>query len=132
MGLNWTKITNIGTKWNIEHWLWHMTRYWVDTWTFKKKITKILKNFKKSRSDTWQSLFMVINDLNGISKKGSNWTKLTKIGTYSNTTKIRTYLTKFDENWDQKVILTFKLFLSWLCSFNCFFYLKYLLLQVCD
>jgi len=23
-----------------------------------------------------QSLFMTINDLNGVSKKGSNWTKL--------------------------------------------------------
>jgi len=21
---------------NLEHWLWHMARYWVDTWTFKK------------------------------------------------------------------------------------------------
>jgi len=30
------KKTNIGTKLNIEHWLWHVVWYWVDTWTFKK------------------------------------------------------------------------------------------------
>jgi len=39
---------------------------------FKKKLKKIKKNKKKSekpRSDTWQSLFMVVNDLNGVSKK---------------------------------------------------------------
>ena len=114
MGLNWTKITNIGTKLNIKHWLWHVARCWVDTWTFlknsKKKFKKIQKKSKKSkkpRSDTWQSLFMVVNDLNGVSKKGPNWTKLTKIRTYLNTTKIMTYLTKFDENWDQKGILTY-------------------------
>jgi len=28
---------------------------------------------------------MVVNDLNGVSKKGPNWTKVTKIGTYLNT-----------------------------------------------
>jgi len=28
---------------------------------------------------------MAVNDLNGISKKRPNWTKLTKIGTYLNT-----------------------------------------------
>jgi len=28
---------------------------------------------------------MAVNDLNGVSKKGSNWTKLTKIETYLNT-----------------------------------------------
>jgi len=28
---------------------------------------------------------MAINDLNGVSKKERNWTKLTKIGTYLNT-----------------------------------------------
>jgi len=28
---------------------------------------------------------MVVNDLNSVSKKGPNWTKLTKIGTYLNT-----------------------------------------------
>jgi len=28
---------------NLEHRLWHVARYWVDTWTFKKKF----KNFKK-------------------------------------------------------------------------------------
>jgi len=28
---------------------------------------------------------MTINDLNSVSKNGSNWTKLTKIGTYLNT-----------------------------------------------
>jgi len=53
----------------------------------KKKIKKIkkFKISKKSQSDTWQSLFMIINDLNGVSKKGPNLTKLTKIGTYLNT-----------------------------------------------
>jgi len=51
--------------------------------TFKKNSKKIQK--KKTRSDTWQSLFMVVNDLNGVSKKGPNWTKLMKIGTYLNT-----------------------------------------------
>jgi len=30
------------------------------------------KNSKKPRSDTWQSLFMAVNDLNGVSKKGPN------------------------------------------------------------
>jgi len=28
---------------------------------------------------------MAVNDLNGVSKKGPNWTKLTKFGTYFNT-----------------------------------------------
>jgi len=27
LGPNGTKITNIGTKLNLEHWLWHVTRY---------------------------------------------------------------------------------------------------------
>jgi len=27
---------NIGTKMNIKHWLWHMIRYWVDIWRFRK------------------------------------------------------------------------------------------------
>jgi len=31
------------------------------------------------------TMFMTVNDLNGVSKKGSNSTKLTKIGTYLNT-----------------------------------------------
>jgi len=35
-----------------------------------KKSKKKLK--KKPRSDTWQSLFMAVNDLNGVSKKRSN------------------------------------------------------------
>jgi len=35
----------MGTKLNIEHWLWHVARYWVDTWTFKK-------NFKNSKEIT--------------------------------------------------------------------------------
>jgi len=35
-----------------------------------KKIQKKIK--KKSRSDTWQSSFMVVNDLNDVSKKGPN------------------------------------------------------------
>jgi len=42
---------------------------------FKKKLKKIKinkKNSKKPRSDTWQSLFMAVNDLNGVSKKGPN------------------------------------------------------------
>jgi len=21
---------------NLKHWLWHVARYWIDTWTFKK------------------------------------------------------------------------------------------------
>jgi len=38
-----------------------------------KKIQKNSKNnSKKPRSDTWQSLFMAVNDLNGVSKKGPN------------------------------------------------------------
>jgi len=56
-----------------------MARSRVDTCTFRKiknfkKIKKIKrnKNSKKPRSDTWQSLFMAVNDLNGVSKKGSN------------------------------------------------------------
>jgi len=46
---------------------------------------------------------MIVNDLNGINKEGLNWTKLTKIGTYLSTK------TKFDKNWDQKCILTYKI-----------------------
>jgi len=41
----------------------------------KKKLkikNKNKKNSKKPRNDTWQSLFMVVNDLNGVSKKGPN------------------------------------------------------------
>jgi len=38
----------------------------------KKIKIKIQKNSKKPQNDTWQSLFMAINDLNGISKKGTN------------------------------------------------------------
>jgi len=53
-----------------------VARYWVDTWTFKKNLKKFKKQFKKNskkpRSDTWQSVFMAVNDLNGVSKKGSN------------------------------------------------------------
>jgi len=48
---------------------------WVDTCTFKKKLkikNKNKKNSKKPRNDTWQSLFMAVNDLNGVSKKGPN------------------------------------------------------------
>ena len=55
---------------------------------------------------------MAVNDLNSVSKKRPNWTKLTKIGTYLNTTKIRTYLKKIDENWDQKDILTYKVLVN--------------------
>jgi len=61
-----------------------LTRVHLKKLNLKKKIKKI-KNSKKPRSDTWQSLFMVVNDLNGVSKKGPNWTKLTKIETYLNT-----------------------------------------------
>jgi len=25
---------------NLEHWLWHVAHYWVDTWTFKKNSKK--------------------------------------------------------------------------------------------
>jgi len=35
-----------------------VTRYWVDTWTFKKKLKKnyfFLKNSKKPRSDMWHT-----------------------------------------------------------------------------
>jgi len=56
-----------------------VTRSWVDTCTLKKILKKIKKNKnknkkiqKKPRSDTWQSLFMAVNDLNGVSKKGPN------------------------------------------------------------
>jgi len=54
---------------------------------------------------------MAVSDLNGVSKKGPNWTKLTKIKTYLNTTKVKTYLKKFDENWDQKGILTKRIYI---------------------
>jgi len=42
---------------------------------FFKKITKFkkfkkIKKSEKPRSDTWQSPCMVVNDLNGVSKKG--------------------------------------------------------------
>ena len=58
----------------------HVTRYQVDTCTFKKiqknknKNNKIQKNHKITcgSSETWQSLFIVINDLNGVSKKRPN------------------------------------------------------------
>jgi len=48
---------------------------------------------------------MDVNYLNGVSKKRPNWTKLTKIRAYTKI-KIRIDLTKLDENWDQKGILT--------------------------
>ena len=51
----------------------------------------------------WQSLFITVNDLNGVRQKGPNWTKLTKIGTYLNTTKIKTYLKKFTKIGTKKV-----------------------------
>jgi len=35
-------------------------------------LKKIKKKLKKPQSDTWQSLFMIVNDLNGVSKKGLN------------------------------------------------------------
>jgi len=57
--------------------MWHATGL---THVYFLKINKF-KNFKKiknkkiqkkSRSDTWQSLFKAVNDLNGVSKKGPN------------------------------------------------------------
>jgi len=73
---------------------------WTFKIKFKKKIKKfkkfknlknfkkyILKKFKKSRSNKWQLVSIIINDLNNVRKKGPNWTKLTKIGTYLNTHK---------------------------------------------
>jgi len=35
----------------------------------KKVLKKIKKLRKKPCSDTWQSMFMAVNDLNGVSKK---------------------------------------------------------------
>jgi len=32
----------------------------------------MIKNSKKPQINTWQSLFMTVNDLNGVSKKGPN------------------------------------------------------------
>jgi len=53
-----------------------MACYWVDKCTFKKNSKKIQKknqkNSKKTQNDTWQSMFMAVNDLNGVSKKGPN------------------------------------------------------------
>jgi len=50
---------------------------------------------------------MAVNDLNGVSKKGTQLNKIDKIwDLFEHKTKIRTYLKKFDENWDQKDILT--------------------------
>jgi len=47
--------------------------YWVDTCTFKKiKKNQQKKNIQKPRSDTLQSLFIAVNDLNDVSKKGLN------------------------------------------------------------
>jgi len=39
---------------------------------FKKKFKKFENNSKKPESDTWQSLFMVVNDLNSVRRKGPN------------------------------------------------------------
>jgi len=50
---------------------------------------------------------MAVNDLNGVNKKDpieQNWRKLEPIWTQ---TKIRTYLKKLDENYDQKGISTY-------------------------
>jgi len=86
LGLNWTKISNIGTKLNIEHWLWHVAG--LTPGHFKK----IFKNFKK-HSKKFKKIFkkttkwhVAVNDLNRVSKKWSNWIKLTKIMNYLNTT----------------------------------------------
>jgi len=40
IGNKLNKITNIMTKLNIKHLLWHVERCWIDTWTFKKKAMK--------------------------------------------------------------------------------------------
>ena len=108
IGLNWTKIINIGTKLNIEHWLctWHVGRL---KRGHLKKI-KIDKNKKFKKTTKWHvAVTVAVNDLNGISKKGTHWTKLTKIRIHK--IKVRTYLTKLDENWDKKSILTFCFYL---------------------
>ena len=60
-----------------------------------------------------QTWFIIVNDLNGVSKKRI---KLNKINENWNLfqqkkNKIRINLTKFDENWDQKnIFLKFLLF----------------------
>jgi len=43
-----------------------VTRYWVDTWTFKKILKKIQK---KSRSDTWHAIELTRVHLKKIKKK---------------------------------------------------------------
>jgi len=66
-----------------------VAHYWVDMYTFKKNLKKFKKiKIKKIKKTTkWHMVVtvMAVNDLNGISKKGPNWTKLTKIETYLNT-----------------------------------------------
>jgi len=50
---------------------------------------------------------MAVNDLNSVSKKGLNWKKIDEnLDLFEHNIKINIYLTKLDENWDQKVILT--------------------------
>jgi len=50
---------------------------------------------------------MVVNDLNGVSKKRTQLNKFDENwDLFGHKTKIRTYLKKLDENWDQKGILT--------------------------
>jgi len=41
IGPNWTKITNIGTKLNIEHWLWHVAHTGLTCGNLKKNQNKI-------------------------------------------------------------------------------------------
>ena len=51
---------------------------------------------------------MVVNDINGVSKKGPNWKKINEnYDLFEHKNKIRIDLTKLNENWDQKGVLTF-------------------------
>jgi len=77
--------------------MWHATR-------LTHKHFKKIKNKKKPRSDTWQSLFMVVNDLNNVRKRMTQLNKIDEnYNIFEHNTKIRTYLTKLDENLDKKV-----------------------------
>jgi len=54
---------------NIEHWLWHVARYRVDTCTFKFFFKK---NSKKSRSDTWHTTGLTHGHLKKLKKYKEN------------------------------------------------------------
>jgi len=93
MGLNWTKITNIGTKLNQKNNTttnWHvalaLTRGTIVTWHtwtnfWNKKIKKIKKKIKKPGADTWHVLFKNVNYLNTVSEKDQIDHNLTKMRT---------------------------------------------------